>query len=202
MELHSKVVALACSVVALAACSKPSPSASTTTATSATSVTTANAAPSASLWELSAKGIDGKDVALSTYKGKVVLAVNVASECGYTPQYEGLEKLYEKYKDKGFFVLGFPSNEFGGQEPGSNSEIATFCKSKYGVTFPMFAKIETKGANASPVYKLLTANHGEPKWNFHKYLVGKDGRVRMAYPSKVKPDDAELTKAIDVALAE
>ena len=146
--------------------------------------------------------LDGTEVPLATYKGKVVLVVNVASQCGYTPQYEGLEKLYEKNKERGFVILGFPSNEFGGQEPGTNAEIATFCRSKYGVAFPMFAKVETKGAGASPIYKLLTADHGEPKWNFHKYLVGKDGKVRAAYPSAVTPADEKLAQAIDAALAE
>ncbi len=197
---------LALAVPLFVACAqKPAPSsgAGSTTATSAPAPAGSAAAPSSgSLWDLSAKAIDGAETPLSTYKGKVALVVNVASECGYTPQYAGLEKLYEKYKDRGFYVLGFPSNEFGGQEPGTNPEIATFCRSKYGVAFPMFAKVETKGANASPVYKLVTANHGEPKWNFHKYLVGKDGKVRGAYPSAVTPEDGKLLQAIEAALAE
>lgn len=206
-------VLLALALPLAAACAqKPSPSsgAGSTTATSAappsgstpTSTVTSPATASGSLWDLSAKAIDGAETPLSTYKGKVALVVNVASECGYTPQYAGLEKLYEKYKDRGFFVLGFPSNEFGGQEPGTNGEIATFCRSKYGVAFPMFSKVETKGPNASPVYKLVTAGHGEPKWNFHKYLVGKDGKVRGAWPSAVTPEDAKLAQAIEAALAE
>ena len=126
--------------------------------------------------------------------------MNTASECGFTPQYEGLEQLYQSYKDKGLVVLGFPSNDFGGQEPGSEAEIKTFCSTRYKVTFPMFAKVKTKGDGQSPVYAFLTAKHGDPKWNFHKYLVGKDGKVIAAYPSKVKPESDELRTAIDGAL--
>lgn len=203
--MHPRCVVPSIAALALVACAqKPVPSPTSTTEATPASAGSAPSAASraASLHELSAKAIDGTEVPLSTYKGKVVLVVNVASQCGYTPQYEGLEKLYEKNKDRGFVILGFPSNEFGGQEPGTNAEIATFCRSKYGVAFPMFAKVETKGAGASPIYKLLTADHGEPKWNFHKYLVGKDGKVRAAYPSAVTPADEKLAQAIDAALAE
>lgn len=154
-----------------------------------------------SLYELSAKTLDGKDQPLSNYKGKVTLVVNVASQCGYTPQYEGLEKLYEDLGKKGVVVLGFPSNEFGGQEPGTPEEIQTFCRTKFGVKFPMFEKVETKGKGQHPVYAFLTKKHGEPKWNFHKYLVGKDGKVIAAFPSKVAPDSAELKAALDQALS-
>src|SRR5262249_20474738 len=150
--------------------------------------------------ELTADDIDGKAQPLSTYKGKVVLVVNVASECGFTPQYTGLEKLWEEYKDKGFVLLGFPSNDFGAQEPGSDAEIKKFCSSKFHVTFPMFHKVKTQGEGQSPVYGFLTAKHGAPKWNFFKYLVGKDGQVLKAFPSKVKPEDKELRDAIDAAL--
>ena len=153
-----------------------------------------------SLYDLSANTIDGTPKNLSDYKGKVVLVVNTASACGYTPQYAGLEQLYQDYKDKGVVVLGFPSNDFGGQEPGTAAEIKTFCEKKYHVTFPMFAKVKTKGDGQSPVYAFLVAGHGEPKWNFHKYLVGKDGKVRAAFPSAVKPDSAELKGAIEAAL--
>jgi glutathione peroxidase len=139
-------------------------------------------------------------VSLGTWSGKVLLVVNTASECGYTPQYEGLEKLHEAYEKKGFAVLGFPSNDFGGQEPGSSQEIATFCKSKYGVTFPMFEKVATKGAGRADLYARL-GELGEPKWNFHKYLVDKHGVPLKAFPSSVKPDAAELTRAIDELLA-
>jgi glutathione peroxidase len=155
-----------------------------------------------SFYDLTANTLAGAPQSLSAYQGKVVLVVNVASECGYTPQYAGLEKLYEELKSKGFVVLGFPSNEFGAQEPGTASEIQNFCQRNYGVTFPMFQKVATKGESQSPVYKFLTANHGEPKWNFHKYLVAKDGKVRHAFPSKVEPEAKELRAAIDAALKE
>ena len=154
-----------------------------------------------SFHELSATSLDGKKADLSQYKGKVLLVVNTASECGYTPQYEGLEKLYGEYKAKGLVVLGFPSNDFGKQEPGTSEQIAEFCRSKYSIEFPMFEKVATKGEGQSPVYKFLAAKHGEPKWNFHKYLVGKDGQVKAAYPSKVTPESAELRSAIDAELA-
>ena len=144
--------------------------------------------------------MQGKPQPLSIYKGKVLLVVNTASECGFTPQYAGLEKLYEAYKDKGLVVLGFPSNDFGAQEPGSAEEIQTFCKKNYGVSFPMFEKVVTHGAGQAPVYKFLTAKNGEPKWNFHKFLVGKDGQVRQAFPSKIAPDAKELRDAIEAAL--
>src|SRR5438128_2462617 len=118
-----------------------------------------------SFYDLTAKNISGKDQSLGDYRGKVALVVNVASECGFTPQYDGLEKLYEDYKGKGLVVLGFPSNEFGGQEPGTEAQIDEFCRTKFGVKFPMFAKVATKGAAKSPVYAELTAKHDEPKWN-------------------------------------
>jgi glutathione peroxidase len=154
-----------------------------------------------SLHDLTAKTIDLQPQALSAYKGKVLLVVNTASECGNTPQYAGLEKLYQEYKSKGFAVLGFPSNDFGKQEPGSEAEIKKFCSTKYKVTFPMFQKLSTKGDEQSPIYKFLTSKHDVPKWNFHKYLVGKDGQVVQAFGAKVQPDDQELRKAIDAALS-
>jgi glutathione peroxidase len=153
-----------------------------------------------SLHKLSANTIDKKPRTLDAYKGKVVLVVNTASECGFTPQYAGLQELYRSYKDRGLVVLGFPSNDFGGQEPGTEAEIKTFCDTKYKVSFPMFQKVKTKGEGQSPVYTFLAAKHGEPKWNFHKYLVGKDGQVIAAFPSKVKPDSPELRTAIESAL--
>jgi glutathione peroxidase len=166
-------------------------------------VSISSAAPGApmSLYELTANRLDGKPEPLADYKGKVVLVVNTASECGYTPQYKGLEALYEEYKDKGVVILGFPSNDFGGQEPGTSTQIAQFCERKYAVKFPMFEKVKTKGEGKSPVYEFLTAKNGEPKWNFHKYLVGKDGQVIAAFPSSVTPESAELRKAIDDARA-
>lgn len=153
-----------------------------------------------SLHEITLKTLDGKPQSLAAYKGKVVLAVNVASECGFTPQYAGLQKLYQAQKDRGLVVLGFPCNQFGGQEPGSAVQIESFCQKNYGVTFPLFEKLEVKGANQAPLYQFLTAKHGEPAWNFHKYLVGKDGQVIQAFGSKVAPDSPELKAAIEAAL--
>jgi glutathione peroxidase len=150
------------------------------------------------------KLIDGSACDLSQYKGKVVLIVNVASRCGYTGQYSGLQKLYDAYKDKGLVVLGFPANEFGAQEPGSDAEIAKFCSTKYGVTFPMFSKIVVKGSGIAPLYKALTetANPaGDVSWNFEKFLIGRDGAIIGRYKSGVGPDDATLKGAIEAALA-
>ena len=150
------------------------------------------------------KDIDGKEQDLSQYKGKVVLIVNVASRCGYTPQYAGLEKLYEGKKGQGFVILGFPSNDFGKQEPGDSAEIKSFCTSKFGVTFPMFEKIGVTAKSSdgqSPLYKKLASLGGEPKWNFSKYLVDRSGNYVQSFESKVKPDDAELTRQIDALLA-
>jgi glutathione peroxidase len=150
--------------------------------------------------------IDGKPAPLSQYQGKVVLIVNVASKCGFTPQYTGLEKVYEKYKDKGFVILGFPANNFGSQEPGTNEEIKTFCSSKYNVTFPMYSKISVKGADIHPLYQFLTDKQTNPttggdiKWNFTKFLVGKDGKVIARFESPVTPESPEVTSAIEKAL--
>jgi len=149
------------------------------------------------------KKIDGTEVDLANYKGKVVLIVNVASRCGSTGQYAGLQKLYDTYKDKGLVVLGFPANEFGAQEPGSDAEIAQFCSSKYGVTFDMFSKIVVKGPGIAPLYKALTeaaTPPGDVKWNFEKFLIGRDGKVVGRYKSGVGPDDAALTGAIEAEL--
>lgn len=153
-----------------------------------------------SFFDFSMKTIDGETRALSEYKGKVILVVNTASACGLTPQYEGLQKLYTDNKDKGLVVLAFPSNDFGGQEPGSASEIKTFCESNYKVTFPIFEKIAVSGADAHPLYKWLTAQKGggpiTPKWNFTKYVVDHTGQVVAGYASKVAPSDAALNKKI------
>ena len=155
-----------------------------------------------SVHEFSLPSIDGAPAPLSAYKGKVVLIVNVASQCGYTPQYAGLEKLYEKYKDKGFAILGFPANNFGAQEPGTNEEIKTFCSRNYSVTFPMYAKISVKGADKVPLYKYLTeSSGGEVKWNFTKFLVDGNGKVISRFESGVEPDSAELVGAVEKALA-
>lgn len=148
--------------------------------------------------------IDGSSEDLATYKGKVVLIVNVASQCGYTKQYAGLEKLYESKKEDGLVILGFPANEFGKQEPGSNAEIKEFCSAKFNVTFPMFEKIVVKGEGVAPLYKQLAAQPapigGEPKWNFTKFLVDKSGKVVARYEPAVKPDDQNLIKKIDELL--
>ena len=153
-----------------------------------------------SLYDITLNTLDGKPQSLAAYKGKVVLAVNVASECGYTPQYAGLQKLYAEQKGRGLVVLGFPCNQFGGQEPGTATQIGTFCQKNYGVTFPLFEKLDVKGPSQAPVYAFLTAKSGEPAWNFHKYLVGKDGQVIQAFGSKVAPDSPELKAAIEAAL--
>lgn len=145
------------------------------------------------------KNIDGKDTTLKAYAGKALLIVNVASECGYTPQYAGLEALYEKYKDQGLMVLGFPCNDFGGQEPGSAKEIKTFCSSNYHVTFPMFEKLTIKGS-PHPLYAELTGKAGPVGWNFTKFLIGKDGSIITKFDSDVEPDSTQLTSAVEKAL--
>jgi glutathione peroxidase len=140
---------------------------------------------------------------LCQYAGKVVLVVNSASKCGYTPQYEGLEALHAKYNPRGLVVLGFPSNDFGGQEPGDSKQIADFCFNTYGVKFPMFAKTSVKGEQANPLHAQLAKITGvAPKWNFHKYLIGRDGRVLANYSSKTTPDDKQFVADIEKALAE
>jgi glutathione peroxidase len=152
------------------------------------------------------RDIDGKDTSLSAFKGKVLLVVNVASKCGFTGQYAGLQKLYETYKDRGLVVLGFPANNFGGQEPGTEAEIKGFCTATYGVTFPMFAKISVKGTGIHPLYTFLTSKESNPKfsgdisWNFNKFLIGRDGAIVGRFGSKTKPDDKELVAAVEEAL--
>ena len=161
----------------------------------------ANAQQPTSFYDLKTMTLDGKSADLSQYRGKVSLVVNVASKCGYTPQYEGLEKLHRDWKGKGFNVLGFPSNDFGGQEPGTAQEIADFCRLTYGVTFPMFEKVVTKkGAGQSPVYAFLGRGGNLPAWNFSKYVVDKQGRIVAFFPSEVTPEDPELRAAITKAL--
>jgi len=161
----------------------------------------ASAAGATSFYDMKTQTLLGKPADLGDYRGKVTLVVNVASYCGYTPQYKGLEALHRELKDKGFAVLGFPSNDFGEQEPGSAEEIATFCKRTYDVTFPMFSKVVTKsGRDQSPVYSYLGASGHLPAWNFAKYLIGKDGRVRAFFPSEVTPEDPALRRAIADAM--
>ena len=142
-----------------------------------------------------------ESVSLCQFSGKVLLIVNTASECGYTPQYDGLEKLYRRYRDKGFAVLGFPSNDFGGQEPGSNKEIAQFCRVNYGITFPVFAKTAVVGANANPLFRELAAKTKQPpQWNFHKYLLDKSGQPVNVFESAVEPEDRRIAAEIEKLL--
>ena len=155
-----------------------------------------------SFYDLKTMALDGKPGNLAQYKGRVSLVVNVASKCGYTPQYDGLEKLQREMKGKSFNVLGFPSNDFGGQEPGSAQEIATFCKLTYVVTFPMFEKLVTKrGADQSPIYTFLGTSGKLPAWNFSKYVIDKQGRIAAFFPSEVTPEDPALRAAIAKALS-
>ena len=152
--------------------------------------------------EFSAKTITGADKSLADYKGNVLLIVNVASECGLTPQYDGLEKLHEKYADQGLRVIGFPANEFGAQEPGSNEKINEFCRTKYGVKFDMMGKVVVKGDGIHPLFAWLTKETGgDIKWNFGKFLVGKNGEILKRFEPKVEPLDPEVTSAIEKALA-
>jgi glutathione peroxidase len=154
------------------------------------------------IYDFTMKSIDGAPTPLSQYKGKVVLVVNVASKCGYTPQYEGLEAIYKKYRDKGLVVLGFPANNFMSQEPGTEAEIKQFCTRKYNVDFPMFSKSDVKGDGETPLYHYLTAaKGGEIKWNFTKFLIGRDGAILARFEPAVKPDSPEVTSAVEQALS-
>ena len=161
-----------------------------------------------SVYDFTLNSIDGAATPLSSFKGKVVLLVNVASKFGFTPQYAGLEKLYETYKDKGFVIVGIPANNFGKQEPGSNEEIKTFCSRNYNVTFPMMSKVSVKGEDTTPLYQYLTdksanpTTGGEIKWNFTKFLVDKKGNVINRFEPAVTPEAAELVKAVEAALAQ
>jgi len=158
-----------------------------------------------SLTGIPLKDISGRETSLKAYDGKVLLVVNVASKCGYTPQYKGLEATHRKFKEQGFAVLGFPCNDFGAQEPGTNEEIKQFCSSKYDVTFPLFDKLHVKGPEQHPFYAALTGKDspypGDIKWNFGKFLIGRDGTILKRWDSKVAPDSEEITKAINEALA-
>ena len=159
------------------------------------------AASGTSLYDFTMKTIDGQPLPLSTFKGRVVLVVNVASRCGYTPQYTALEAVYEKYKSKGLVIAGFPANNFGAQEPGSDQEIKTFCSSKYMVTFPMFSKISVAGNDKAPLYRYLTDTAGgEIQWNFTKFLVDRTGKIVKRFEPDVEPDSPEVISAIESAL--
>ncbi|MFN8006731.1 MAG: glutathione peroxidase [Terriglobia bacterium] len=161
---------------------------------------------SALIYDFVVKTIEGKEIKLEQYRGKVLLLVNVASKCGYTPQYEGLQRLYLKFKDRGFFVLGFPANNFGAQEPGTDQEIKTFCTTQYQVTFPMFSKISVKGPDKAPLYQYLTEEKtdpkfaGEIKWNFGKFLIDKNGNIVARFDSKDTPESQNVVDAIELAL--
>ena len=153
-----------------------------------------------SVYDFTMNSIDGQPLPLSNFKGKVLLIVNVASFCGFTPQYEGLEAVYEKYKEQGFVIAGFPANNFGAQEPGTNEEIKTFCARKYNVKFPIYSKISVVGPDKAPLYQFLTATGGEIKWNFTKFLIDRNGKVIARFESPVKPDSPEVISAIEKAL--
>ncbi len=166
-------------------------------------VATAGAAHA--ILDIPLKDINDKDTSLKAYQGKVILLVNVASRCGFTPQYEGLESIYEKYKDQGLIVVGVPCNDFGAQEPGTAEEIKTFCESKYHVSFPLMGKVHVKGSEQHPLYAALTGSDspfpGPISWNFNKFVIGRDGRVLHRFDSKTKPESEELKKVIESALA-
>ena len=157
-----------------------------------------------SLYDIPLKDINGKDTSLKEYKGKVLLIVNVASHCGYTPQYEGLQAIFKKYEAKGLVVVGFPCNDFGAQEPGTPEEIKTFCSSKYNVTFPLFAKLHVKGPEQHPLYAALTGKDapfpGDVKWNFGKFVIDRDGKIVKRFDSAAKPESPAVTGAIEAAL--
>jgi glutathione peroxidase len=155
------------------------------------------------VYDFTMNSIDGQPVQLSAYKGKVLLLVNVASKCGYTPQYSALESVYEKYKDRGLVIVGFPANNFGAQEPGTNAEIKTFCTRKYNVSFPMMSKVSVKGADTTPLYQYLTSEPktgGEIQWNFTKFLIDREGNVIARFEPATTPDSPEVTAAIEKAL--
>lgn len=163
----------------------------------------ANSQKPATLYEIPVKTIEGTETTLQAYKGKVLLIVNTASKCGYTPQYETLEKVYEKYRAQGFEVLGFPSNDFGGQEPGTSADIRYFCKGTYHVQFPLFDKGSVSGETTQPIYRYLLAHASDSspiKWNFEKFLIGRDGSVLKRFRSPVKPDSTIITDSIESAL--
>ncbi len=160
-----------------------------------------------SIYDFAMKDIDGKEVKMENYKGKVMLIVNVASKCGFTSQYEGLQKIYLQYKERGLEILGFPANNFLGQEPGTNEEIKQFCSLNYNVTFPMFSKISVKGKDIAPLYKFLTDKETNPEfsgsisWNFNKFLINREGKIVARFGSRAKPESEEVIQAIEKALS-
>jgi len=162
--------------------------------------------PMSSIYDFTVKAIDGRSLSLEEYRGRVILIVNVASKCGFTPQYEGLQKLYDEHREQGLVILGFPANNFLKQEPGSDREILQFCRVNYGVTFPMFSKISVGGGDIHPLYRYLTEKetnprfHGRITWNFNKFLINRQGQVIHRFPSRTQPLDAELVTAVKEAL--
>jgi len=188
--MKTRMMALLIAATAVAACTTSAP----------------KEVPVKNFYDIEVKTISGEPVKMEQYKGKTLLIVNTASRCGFTGQYDGLQKLYETYKDKGLVVLGFPSNDFLSQEPGSNEEIAQFCKLNYGVTFPMFSKISVKGSDQHPLYSFLTSKETNPNyagkisWNFNKFLISPAGEVVNRFGSRTKPDDADLVAAIEQLL--
>ena len=192
------------SAALLAACSGDAQTPETSAATSEAANTEEAIAMTANVQDVSFTSIDGQPLPMSGFDGQVVLVVNTASKCGYTPQYEGLQALHDKYSGDGFTVLGAPSNDFGGQEPGTEEEIKSFCEINFGVDFPLTAKVHAKGADQHRFWQVAKEGLGdaaEPKWNFHKVLIGKHGEVLKAYPSSVKPMDEEVVRDIEGALA-
>ncbi len=168
-------------------------------------MTTTSMFAGSGIYEFTLPSIDGQPMPLSNFKGKVILLVNVASRCGFTPQYTGLEALYEKYKDQGFVILGFPANNFGGQEPGTNQEIKTFCSTKYNVTFPIYGKVSVKGADQTPLYQYLTkeadpSHTGDIKWNFTKFLVDRNGNVVERFEPNVTPESENVVTSVEKLL--
>ena len=168
-------------------------------------MTSASMFAASSIYSFTLPSLDGEPMPLANFKGKVILVVNVASRCGFTPQYTGLEALYKKYKDQGFVILGFPANNFGGQEPGTNQEIKTFCSTKYSVTFPIYAKVSVNGSDQTPLYQYLTkeadpTHTGDIKWNFTKFLVDRNGKVVQRFESAVTPESPEVVDAVEKLL--
>ena len=201
-----RTVSLSVALIAILVGFSCKPEDSPSGAANSVASSSAQAQSAALIYGFEMEDIDGNPVKLAQYKGKVLLIVNVASKCGYTPQYAGLEALYEKYRDRGFAVLGFPANNFGSQEPGSNEDIKQFCTVNYHVTFPMFSKISVKGDDKHPLYQYLTGSEqgrqfgGEIKWNFNKFLIDRDGEIIAVYGSKTEPQSPELTGRIESAL--
>jgi glutathione peroxidase len=200
---HSTIGLIFVLTLALAACSGSPQTAATDSEPAAPEQRTTE--PSAAIIDHRVESLEGDEVDLATFRGSPILIVNTASKCGYTPQYEGLQALHERYGERGLVVIGFPSNDFGNQEPGTASEIGAFCRKNYGVSFPMMAKVHTKGAEQAPVYRTLTAEtadgiRGEVRWNFTKFLVAPDGQVVARFESAVEPLDEQITSAIEALL--